>query len=235
MTLVQGFQNPVDPHGVRRWSAVYNTNDGGQVTVSTWNARSEDDPKPSRPQPALNADQLTKIATAHRWDAVISGLPRLSKHSQPARSKGGPTRPAAGREHLISVARSLIPDGLGIVHTEGDQYGFIDLVVNDGQGQSLITINAQQWIPNDPAIERQFTKAHTLTDGTKVITGQDDYPSVVGKGVVQWTVDVMRKSGLRIAVSEFNAPAYGLPATRREPPLSVKQLTSIALNGAWFE
>jgi hypothetical protein len=72
----------------------------------------------------------------------------------------------------------------------------------------------------------------TLADGTRVSVKQGPGEKG-GAGVVMWTVDTLRKDGLRVVVSAFNAAEQGQSATRAKPALTIEQLRAIALSARW--
>ena len=43
----------------------------------------------------------------------------------------------------------------------------------------------------------------------------------------------MRPDGLRVVLTELNAPGWHQDANRQEPPLTIAQLKAMALNDVW--
>lgn len=125
----------------------------------------------------------------------------------------------------------LLPDELKRVSYGSQETGFGYMVVDDGKGRSLVQVNVQPGM-SDAADELFGEGSETLKDGTRVAVHQGPGEKG-GAGVVMWTVDTLRKDGLRVVVSAFNAAAQNKAATRAEPALTVKQLRTIALSPRW--
>lgn len=53
--------------------------------------------------------------------------------------------------------------------------------------------------------------------------------------MVRWTVDSLRKNGLRVTVTAYNTADPSGAATRETPALTLEQLQSIALHPKWHE
>jgi hypothetical protein len=211
------------PSAIKRWTALYTAPDGRQVFVSETNARTDKDTAPTRSVPPLSTKRLAAIAASETWKRYLSALPAPS------------APPSNGRKisakQITDTLKRLLPTGMSVTDPEGSD-GFGHVVLNDGHGPSLVAMNVQSWKPDDPRIHQVFQGARTLSDGTRIITSEKP-PTLGGKGAVERTVDTLRKDGLRVVVSSDNARAYGIPATRKDPALSIPQLQKIALDPSW--
>ncbi|MFE2051536.1 hypothetical protein ACFXAS_23935 [Streptomyces sp. NPDC059459] len=213
------------PAGGERHTALLTYKDGKQVSVSAVGA-------PTGPAPAgraplvLSLGQVSAVATSKVWRPALSAMP--------APPSQGPQTDSASRmtgPEITRVIEQLLPKGLH-ADQEGGSTGFGHVVVDDGRGKSLVTVNVQRWAADDPRMERLFHDADLLPDGTRVSISEEK-PLRGGKGTVQWSVDALRTDGLRVVVSSTNAPAYLLPAGRDEPALDTRMLQRIALDPAW--
>ncbi|MFE0626502.1 hypothetical protein ACFW3D_05965 [Streptomyces sp. NPDC058864] len=211
------------PSAVKRWTALYTAPDGRQVFVSETNARTEKDTAPTRSVPPLSTKRLAAIAASGTWKRYLSALPAPS------------APPSVGRkisaQQITDTLQRLVPKRMSVSDPQGSD-GFGHVVLNDGHGPSLVAMNVQSWKPGDPRIRQLFHGARTLSDGTRITTSEKP-PALGGKGAIERTVDTLREDGLRVVVSSDNARAYGIPATRENPALSIFQLQEIALDPSW--
>ena len=222
-------QSPVHdtaPSGVQKWATLLVRPDGRLVLAAAINARDDQDNNPTRLAPPLTLDQLTTIATSPTWQPFFATLPTPSTNAPTQQAPRAITA-----EQITTILTPLLPAGLHIAD-QGGSAGFAHLTVDDGHGKSLVTVNVQQWKPNDPAILDLFKNADTLPDGTRIRTEQAPPPQG-GRGAIAWTVDTLRSNGLRVLVSAVNASAYVVPATRPNPALTIPQLKQIALDPTW--
>jgi hypothetical protein len=224
LTVDQGFADPLAPGGVKRWLALLTTRDGGQIAVTESNASSQKAVTASRPVPPLTADRLAAIATSRVWAPVLAALPAPPEIPAP------PGVPRMTGRQILTVLDGALPPALRRSGLEGWD-GYANLTADDGNGKSLITVTVQQWNHDDPYLAPLFKGAERLPDSTEAKTRQTT-PDARGGGI-EWDVDILRPDGLRVLVTELNTPAFGLPATRQDPPLTLRQLTSLALNPGW--
>ncbi len=218
----RGYVNAVDPKGARRWLAVLTTRDGGQIGVTESSAATG---SPVRPNLALPMSRLVSIVTSKLWSPVLDAVPIPPKSSPPV------TAVLSGSE-ILSAMQQLLPRGWQAADEYGAEKGYASMTVNDGQGKCLLTVTVQRWSPGSPEIAQLFAGAAVRPDGTRVLTRRLPVAGGAG-GTFQWDADVLVTDGLRIVVSEVNAPAFGLPATRAVPLLSIPQLRAIALSSRW--
>lgn len=236
VTVYQGYEYPDHRGGLKSWGADLVTRAGHHVSVGEWNAAAEKGKPVTRPEPPLNVAQLKKLAAAPQWRRIIDAMPEErrkpgSPTASPAAS-GSAARPSEMAGWVIQRKLSiLLPKGLERVKTGSQETGYGYFVVDDGKGASLVQVNVQPDM-SDVAGELYGSGAETLADGTRVATHQGPGEKG-GAGVVMWTVDTMRKDGMRVVVSAFNAAAQDKAATRAEPALTIGQLRSIALSPRW--
>ncbi|WOX12211.1 hypothetical protein [Streptomyces sp. N50] len=223
--VLQGYEYPDRRVDTKLWSAELVTPQGQHVSVSEWNAAAEKDSPITRPQPPLSQARLTKLVASKEWRKVIDTIPEPAPTATPAPGDtafGAPVAP---------TLKSLLPKGLTVSESSGDDTGFGYLVVDDGKGKSLVQVNVQANMSDDEG-DLFGSDAEVLSDGTKVAEHQGPGEKG-GSGVVMWTVDTIRTDGTRVVISAFNSGAQDTPSTRKTPALTMKQLRAIALSPTW--
>ncbi|MFE9253122.1 hypothetical protein [Streptomyces sp. NPDC007088] len=218
-------RSPADesrPAGVQRWTVFRTARDGTRIGVTEINSTGESTP-PTRKDPPLTRRRLEQLVSSASWRPLLARLekaPSTAAHT-PGRLSG------------VRIARAIgdgVPRGLRVADAGGTT-GFGHVTVDDGHGKSLVAVTVQQWKPGDAAMEEVFAKAGRRADGTRVTVGRRVRPE--GGKPAEWTVDTLRADGLRVAVTELNAAAYGLPGTREVPALDTGRLRRIALAPEW--
>ncbi|MEU4093187.1 hypothetical protein [Streptomyces sp. NPDC026673] len=212
------------PSGADVLSALLTGKDGRQVLVSETGV-SRGKATAGNTSLPLRLRQLSAIASSPVWDPVLTAMPAPPVHDQTA------VIPRMTGRQISHVIRQLLPAGMRTAQSGGSD-GFGHVTVDDGHGKSLVAVNVQRWKAGDADIAKLFAKAETLPDGTRVSIRKGP-ASGGGKGAVEWSVDTLRKDGLRVVISAVNARAYQLPGTRKEPALDIRQLQQIALDAAW--
>ncbi|MCZ9340343.1 hypothetical protein NGM37_21535, partial [Streptomyces sp. TRM76130] len=121
--------------------------------------------------------------------------------------------------------------GLEVVR-RGGEGEFAYVVVDDGEGESLVQVNVQHGMRD--VAQQLYGSAETLADGTLVTTRQGPGDDRVA-GVVMGTADTLRagEDGFRVVVSAFNNGAGHAEPSRAAPALSLEQLREIALSREW--
>jgi hypothetical protein len=223
LVIDQSYLNPLQPHGLKLWSALLTYANGAQISLAQINAASPTSAAASRPTPPLTSRQLSTVATSNLWAPLISVTPSLPAPPAP------PTTAELTRQQILTTLTHLLPAGLRIADAEGEK-GYADLTVDDGHGIALLTVTVQQWTPGQPDLARLFARSTTQPDGTRLTTHQD--PSK-GRNTVEWEADALHAHNVRIVIAEVNTSALGLDATRPNPPLTLNQLAGIALNSIW--
>ncbi|MGW6977888.1 hypothetical protein ACWGE1_00325 [Streptomyces sp. NPDC054932] len=226
LLLRKGYEYPDRRVDTKVWQAVLVTPQGFLVNVSEWNAAAEKGAPVSRTDPPLTTAELKTLATSTTWHPALYDLPAVEPDvpREPSSAALRDRNAGAALEHLLGGFGSTVP----IVSRGGEgTYGYV--VLDDGKGRSLVQINVQQGGATPP-----FTGAGVSTqpDGTKVkvVAGPGEKG---GKGVVQWSVDTLRKDGLRVVISAFNTAEQSGAATRQEPVLTLEQIKEIALAPGW--
>ncbi|MYR41137.1 hypothetical protein [Streptomyces sp. SID5910] len=233
LMVYQGYEYPDRRVDTKWWSAELVTARGQHVSVSEWNAPAEKDAAITRAQPPLSPDQLKKVATAGVWLPIVDAIPEDPKAAarEKAKASAAPSRaPEASGVAIGETLASLLPDGVDVVSRGEEETGYAYLVLDDGKGPSLVQINVQPGM-SDVAGEL-YGSAETRPDGTLLATSQGPGEKG-GSGVVMWTADTLRPSGLRVVVSAFNTGAQNEDATRDAPALTMEQLQEIALSEQW--
>ncbi|MFI5998157.1 hypothetical protein ACIBAC_40670 [Streptomyces sp. NPDC051362] len=222
LVLDQSPQDEANPSGSKRRTVLLTSKQGAQVAVSEVSSGKRAAGDSTLP---LSLKQLSAIATSNKWKTALTVIP-----TPPASTKKGSVPQLTGPQ-ISGLIKKLLPPGLHAAHQGGSE-GFGHLVVDDGHGKSLVAVNTQRWKPHDPAMTKLFKQAETLPDGTRISLKKGP-ASQGGQDSVEWSVDTIRKDGLRVVISALNAAAYQLPADRSEPALTTKQLKAIALDTAW--
>lgn len=225
LRILQGYEYPDKREPTKHWSADLITPSGQHVAVYEWNAEAEKGSPVTREDPPLDAAELKKLVTAPAWLKAVDAIPPDKNTATPAAPEETATTDI--RKTLVD----LLPDGLTPVSRGGDESGWGYVVVDDGEGKSLVEINVQ---PNmgDLTGESIFDDAETLPDGTMVATREDAGDKDVS-GAVRWTVDTVRINGLRVVISAMNAGGPHEALSRDKPALTMEQLKKIALSSKW--
>ncbi|MFJ8541524.1 hypothetical protein ACIRFH_05765 [Streptomyces sp. NPDC093586] len=234
LMVYQGYEYPDRRVDTKWWSAELVTAEGQHVSVNEWNAPAEKDAAVTRPQPPLSPAELRKIATADVWRRAVDAIPADPKAAK-AKAKASASStsslmPEASGPAIGKTLVSLLPDGVDVVSRGEQETGYAYLVLDDGKGRSLVQINVQPDMRD--AAGQLYGDAEPRPDGTLVATSQGPGEKG-GAGVVMWTVDTMRRDGLRVVVSAFNTGAQHEDATRDAPALTMEQLEEIALSPTW--
>lgn len=234
ITVYQGYEYPDRREDTKAWGADLVTPAGHHVSVMEWNAAAEKGKPVTRPEPPLAVARLKTLAAASDWRRIIDAMPERKQESRPSSpgSSGSSARPGEMAGWLVLRKLTLLlPKSLQRVAHGSQETGYAYFVVDDGKGGSLVQVNVQPGM-SDPAGDLYGSDAETLPDGTRVATRQEPGEKG-GEGVVMWTVDTLRKDGLRVVISAFNASAQDRKATRAAPALTIGQLREIALSPRW--
>ncbi|MEV4944177.1 hypothetical protein [Streptomyces sp. NPDC053755] len=233
LMVFQGYEYPDKRVETKSWRAVLLTKDGILIDASEWNAATQKDSPITREDPPFDAAQLKTLVTAPAWLPLIKQLPPDRKAAPADEADPGTPPPAAelGKGEIQAILDALLPEKLRVVGRGGD-VGFGYVVVNDGDGKSLVQINVQPRMGDVAGELFGSGDVTTLPDGRKVkLTQQPGEKG--GAGVVWWTADTITPDGFRVVVSAFNTGAQHEAATRAEPALTMEQLKTIALSPKW--
>ncbi|MFD8882305.1 hypothetical protein ACFV0H_07240 [Streptomyces erythrochromogenes] len=225
LLIFKGYEYPDRRVDTKCWRAVLVTPAGFLVEASEWNAPAEKGAAVSRPNPPLDSAQLKTLVTSPVWHPALNDLPAAEPEPVPQGSGSGTA--LKDRSAADALESLLVPVGIPIASRGGEgSYGYA--VLDDGKGPSLVQLNVSRGESTSG-----FTGADVTTqpDGTKVRITQG--PAEKGKGVVQWTVDTLRKNGLRVTVSGFNTANQSGAATRPTPAVTLEKLQAIALAPGW--
>ncbi|MFB7630100.1 hypothetical protein ACFC0M_04010 [Streptomyces sp. NPDC056149] len=223
LMILRGYEYADGRADTKRWTANLVTPAGQSVSLSEWNAAAEKDAPVSRAEPPLSPAQLRTLAAAQEWRRITDTL------------AGGPRQRAENPAAPPLSARlsDLLPKGLDVTRkSDGSDAEYGNVVIDDGQGRSLVQINVQPDM-RDVAGDLFRSGSETLADGTRVAVHQGP-GNDRADGVVMWTVDTMRPDGKRVVISAFNAETQNGAATRATPALTIHQLRVIALNAKWW-
>ncbi len=225
LVIDQGYVDPLNPSGTKLWSAALTTRDGGKVIVSELNSSSPTGDSASRLDPPLNSTMLERIATSGAWASILASLPAPSAAPAP------PSVPVLTKRTILETLEHEVPAGMRITKESGPEKGYVEVSLDDGRGANLVTVSVQRWKIKDPRIVQLFQGAERKANGTLVVNRK--VPVSEDGNVERWEADTLRPNGIRVLITQSNAYAYGLPASRKTLPLRMSQLTSIALRKAW--
>lgn len=226
LTVLQGYVYPDKREPTKAWSADLVTPSGQHVSVTEVNSAAEKGGPITREEPPLDAVELKRLVTAPAWLEAVDAIPEPSGPT--------PTAPAPEESAATDIRKTLadlLPDGVEVVARGGDASGWGYVVVDDGEGKSLVEINVQPAM-GDLLVESMFDGAEEVGDGTMLVTHQDAGDKGV-PGAVRWTVDTVRINGLRVVVSALNAGGPHDAPSRAKPALTMEQLKEIALSSQW--
>ncbi|WNZ08963.1 hypothetical protein [Streptomyces sp. 11x1] len=244
LMLFQGYEYPDRRVDTKNWYAQLVDPAGYEVSVMEWNAEAQKDAPVTRPEPPLSLAALKRIVRDPGWRAVADAITEKPEEAGPQEDQGekeeSSTVPPGGGSLDAPVVEgqaihktlvSLLPGGVDIVGEDSQVSDFAYVVLDDGEGRSLVQINVQPGMA-DLADSLFGADAGTLPDGTKVVERKQPGEKG-GEEVVMWTVDTLRTDGLRVVVSAFNSGAQHTAATRETPALTMAQLREIAVSERW--
>ncbi|MEU3573513.1 hypothetical protein AB0E96_34595 [Kitasatospora sp. NPDC036755] len=179
--------------------------------------------------------------TAGSADAAASATPTSVKSSAPAVVTG---------DEMVATLRALLPKGQ-VSDAKGhgtDENGgsFVNasLVLDDGQGGSLLGLSVQKHRPKDvqpqtcpsnlKAASLDSCAVTTLPDGSKLMLTQGyEYPDHRAT-TKEWRAELARPDGGLIGLSEWNSPQEkDAPDSRPNPPLTLDQLKAVVTDKSW--
>lgn len=226
LLLYKGYEYPDRRVDTKVWRAVLVTPQGFQVDASAWNAPAEKGAGISRTDPPLTIEQLSTLVTSQQWYPALKALPAAEQEPTAV-----PESQAALRDRKAVESLESLMAGLGIktpVVSKGGEDGVGYVVLDDGKGKSLVVLRVSKAQSTHGFTGPDLT---TQPDGTTVQVTQG--PVETGKGVVVWTVDTLRKDGLRVLVSAYNTGEQHGKASRETPALTLEQLKKLALAPGW--
>jgi hypothetical protein len=174
-------------------------------------------------------------------------------------SSPSPVLPPMSWQAAADTVVALLPGGgWTVISRNGQRVSnqiLVEMVINDGSGAALVDVALTY--PVDPAVANQpggpgsaqavGCKEETDTryengactrfpDGSEVQTSKTyEYPADPSRGNKEWLVHAYRPSGFEVDISEWNAPtSKDSPASRPSPPLTIEEMTTIALSDRWL-
>ncbi|MEE1758000.1 hypothetical protein [Streptomyces sp. SP18BB07] len=244
LLLFQGYEYPDRRVDTKHWYAQLVDPAGYEVSVMEWNAEAQKDAPVTRAEPPLPLATLKTIVRDPGWQPVVDAITEKPANDGTREDQGEKEEsstvppgdgsldaPVIGSEAIRRTLVSLLPEGVDIVGEDDEVSDFAYVVLDDGEGRSLVQVNAQLGVV-DASGSLFGADAETLPDGTKVAARQ--VPGEKGgEGVVMWTVDTLRPDGLRVVISAFNSGAQHTAETREAPALTMAQLREIATSERW--
>lgn len=226
LMLFKGYEYPDGRADTKCWRATVVTPQGFLVDAQEWNAAEEKGAPVSRPTPPLTLAQLKALVTSPLWHPALNDLPAAGQAPQrePARQ---------GMKAVDILEAMLSKDGIPIVHRDEDGSDLGYLVLDEGKGKSLVSLQIQPDSVKHPGMWAEvFASAETLPDGKKVLTRQQPGEKG-GAGVVWWSAEALLPNGTRVIVSAFNAESQSSAATRKEPALTLARMKELATSSKW--
>ncbi|MEU1289553.1 hypothetical protein [Kitasatospora sp. NPDC005856] len=175
--------------------------------------------------------------------AAAAATPSAVKSSAPTVVSG---------DEVLATFRALLPrgetteaEGRGTDdERQGGTYASASLVLDDGQGKSLIQLGVQKHWPKQtqaPTCPTDFKLARvdsctdtTLADGSRLLLLQGYEYSDDRADTKEWSAVLTGPDGRSISVHEWNAPKEkGAPDSRPNPPLSPDQLKAVVTDRSW--
>ncbi|PNE37101.1 hypothetical protein [Streptomyces noursei] len=225
--VLQGYEYPDRRVDTKLWTANLVTPGGRSVSVREWNAAAEKGAPVSRAEPPLSPAQLKHLTTAQEWRRIADAIP-----DSPRKGAEQPSAPTGGT--AADTLSSLLPKGVEVVKKSGgDDPEYAYVVVDDGQGRSLVQVNVQPDM-RDVADDLFHPGDESLADGTRIAVQQGPDEKGVD-GVLMWTVDTMRADGKRVVITAFNSATQHSAATRSTPALTMQQMREMALSPKWWQ
>ncbi|WP_326682610.1 hypothetical protein [Streptomyces sp. NBC_01237] len=225
LVVNQSYVDPFEPEGAKQWSARLLSRDGVLVSVVQSDVSAEGAGRNLRSALPLTVEELSRIATSKDWEPVMAAVPQAPSPPEP---------PSTGRmteREILRNLEKLIPGNLRIANQEGSRTGYADVTVDDGRGESLLTVSVQQWKPGRQELVPLFRNGKNLPGGGRIVTRTA--PLQGHPDIVQWDVDVLYDDGRRVLISELNSSSFGTPVTRKAPVLSMEQIKPMALARVW--
>ncbi|WP_407837908.1 hypothetical protein ACE1OC_18390 [Streptomyces sp. DSM 116496] len=224
--LYKGYVYPDHRADVKSWRAIVVTPQGFMVDAHEENSEQEKGAPVSRPTPPLTLAQMKALVTSPLWHPALNDLPAAGQEE---------ARPAgrSGAKAVVILEELLRTDGIPVVSRdeEGADLGY--LVLDEGKGKSLVSLQIQPDNPKHPGTWADlFKDAETLPDGTKVLTRKRDGDKDV-PGMLWWSAEALRPNGTRLILSSFNAATQGSAVTRKEPVLSVERMKELVTSPKW--
>ncbi|MFJ7413566.1 hypothetical protein ACIQWZ_22515 [Streptomyces sp. NPDC098077] len=186
------------------------------------------------PTEAATASPSAAPPTPDAPPPTAKGPARTGEPSPDPASRGthdaGEPAPPLDYSLLMPTFLALLPDGLSVTEETDSGGEFASVVVDDGEGRSLVQINVQRDMRD--VADHLYGEATTLPDGTLLATSKKPGEKG-GQGVVMWTADTMRPDGMRVVVSAFNSGDQSSPATRPAPAVTMDRLTALATSPEW--
>lgn len=199
---------------------------GFLVDAQEWNAEEQKGAPVARPTPPLTLAQLKALVTSPLWHPALNDLPAAGQSPQQEPARRGP-------KAVDILGEMLSKDGIPVVRRDddGDDLGY--LVLDDGKGKSLVSLQIQPDSVKYPGMwDEVFVSAETLPDGTKFLTRKRPGEKG-GKGVIWWSAEALLPNGTRVIVSSFNSESQSSAATRKAPVLTVERMTELATSRKW--
>ncbi|MET9853295.1 hypothetical protein ABZY57_10160 [Streptomyces sp. NPDC006450] len=226
LLLFKGYEYPDRRVDTKCWRATVVTPQGFLVDAQEWNAQTQKDSPVSRPTPPLTIAQLKALVTSPLWHPALNDLPAAGQ------AERGPA-PRQGLRAGAILEELLRTDGIPVVSRDEDGADLGYLVLDEGKGKSLVSLQIQPDNPKHPGTWADlFASAETLPDGTKFLT-RKQAGEKGGAGVVWWSAEALRPNGTRLIVSAFNAETQSSKATRKEPVLPLQRLKELATSPKW--
>lgn len=225
LLLFEGYEYADRREDTKCWRATVVTPQGFLVDAQEWNAEEQKGAPVSRPTPPLTLAQLKALVTSPLWHPALNDLPAAGQSQR---------QPVRGGMKAVDILEGMLSkDGIPVVRRDEDGSDLGYLILDDGKGKSLVSLQIQPASAKHPEMWADlFASAQTLPDGTKFLTRKQPGEKG-GAGVVWWSAEALLPNGTRVIMSSFNAESQSSAATRKEPVLTVARMTELATSPKW--
>jgi large exoprotein involved in heme utilization and adhesion len=132
---------------------------------------------------------------------------------------------------------ALVPKSLHRGHTTTSEDGTLSVVLDDGHGGGLLTVNLMTAQANTNCNGSPAGTCTVESDGTVYVAyaNRPLYADEANLGdITVTTVELFYPDGRQISISNYNAPRdQGVEHSRPAPILSIAQLTQMARSKHW--
>ncbi|MFC6155213.1 hypothetical protein [Kribbella jiaozuonensis] len=156
--------------------------------------------------------------------------PTVEPAGTPSSHRSTPSTPA-------ETLAELLPQSLHRGHTTTSEDGTLSVVLDDGRGAGLLTVDLMTAQANTNCNGSPAGTCTVEPDGT-VYVAYANRPLYADQqnpgGITVTTVELFYRDGRQISISNYNAPKdEGVEHSRPAPILSIAQLTQIARSKLW--
>jgi hypothetical protein len=171
----------------------------------------------------------------------VAAAPEQPRRAQPAK----PAAPPVSGKKVAAIFAGLLPSGT-VTHLEGKgpkEFGFsfasATAVFDDGHGPAGVTVGVQRGgggidgcppLAQNPGTWCAITHVH---GGTLMVFKGYEYPDHRA-GLKDWMARFVTADGSEVELDQWNSVREkGSPVTRKNPPLTVAEMTAMVTSDDW--